>query len=186
VHGSVSLTGSSKDAEIPKAKRAKRQPSKRKQDKPMPQMTEEQWDFLFLLRECLKPFHLAQTQLEGELYVTVSMVPLWIDQLLKQLRKDMSSDDADLAESARRLLEDLDWRWQRWPRATLLAAAMDWCTKWMGFSKSDRDAAWNLIAEQAQAIYMRTNKAGEQTTNHRTRPSQRQLHQSPLLQEITV
>ena len=164
MHGSVSLIGSSKDAEIPKAKRAKRQPSKRKQDKPMPQMTEEQWDFLFLLRECLKPFHLAQTQLEGELYITASMVPLWIDQLRKQLRKDMSSDDADLAESAQRLLEDLEERWHSWPRATLLAAAMDWRTKWMGFfSKSDRDAAWNLIAEEAQAIYMRTNKAGEQT-----------------------
>lgn len=157
------VTGSSKTSEIPTAKRAKRQPSKRKQDKPMPQLSDDQWDFLFLLQECLKPFHLAQKQLEGEKYVTSSMVPLWIDQLRKQLQKDSQSEDADLAESAERLLDDLDQRWQAWPRATLLAAALDWRTKWMGFfDKADRDAAWDYIALEARTIYTRT-KAAEQT-----------------------
>lgn len=158
----LSATGSSKDDELPKAKRAKRQPSKRKQDKPMPQLSEEHWDFLFLLQECLKPFHLAQKQLEGEKYVTASMVLLWIDQLRKHLQTEKDRDDADLAESAGRLLEDLDERWQTWPRATLLAAAMDWRTKWMGFfDKADRDAAWQHIADEAKIIYLRTNKAAQ-------------------------
>ena len=164
------LTGSSRYDEIPKVNRAKRQPSKRKQDKPMPQLSEEHWDFLFLLKECLKPFYLAQKQLEGEKYVTASMVPLWIDQLRKQLQADKECEDADLAESAERLLQDLDQRWQTWPRATLLAAAMDWRTKWMGFfDRADRDAAWDHIANEAKTIYMRTNRDAGQTE-----PSQEQ------------
>jgi hypothetical protein len=139
----------------------------------MPQLSEEQWDFLFLMKECLKPFHLAQKQLEGEKYVTASMVPLWIDQLRKQLQADTASEDADLAESAGRLLADLDRRWRTWPRATLLAAAMDWRTKWMGFfGKADRDAAWDHVAEEAKTIYRRTNKAAEQSTSQEQAESQ--------------
>jgi hypothetical protein len=128
----------------------------------MPQISSEQWDFLALLRDCLKPFHDAQTKLEGEKYVTASLVPLWLDQLRTQLSTDADSDDADLAESAGLLLEDLDCRWQEWPRSTLIAAALDWRTKYMGFfTKAERDKAWQHIAGEAKQIYLLTSKAAE-------------------------
>lgn len=120
----------------------------------MPQLSPEQWAGLFLLKDCLQPFHTAQTVLEGEKYATAGLVPLWIDQLRKHLNANTESEDADLAEAAKRLLEDLDARWQTWPRSTLMAAALDFRTKYMGFfTKSDRDAAWEHIERDACEVF---------------------------------
>lgn len=138
---------------------AKSKRAKRKQAKPMPQLTPEQWQGLTLLRDVLQPFHAAQTQLEGAKYATAGLVPLWIDQLRKHLAEFIESDDSDLAAAASRLLEDLDARWHTWPRSTLMAAALDFRTKYMGFfRKSDRDAAWDHIATEACAIYTLINR----------------------------
>jgi hypothetical protein len=120
----------------------------------MPQLSQVQWAGLFLLKDCLLPFHSAQTALEGEKYATAGLVPLWIDQLRKHLITNTESEDTDLAEAAQRLLEDLDARWHTWPRSTLIAAALDFRTKYMGFfTKSERESAWEHIERDACEIY---------------------------------
>jgi hypothetical protein len=116
----------------------------------MKQLSDSQWKTLELLQAMLKPLYDAQTQLEGEKYVTSSLVPFHIIRIRSQLQKSEESDDAAIKEVATLLLKDFDERWAgSWPRATLMCVALDPRTKKMKcFSEEQQKQAWDFIEQR--------------------------------------
>lgn len=97
----------------------------------MPKLTDAQWDSLELLRDLLEPIYEAQTALEGEKYITRSMLPYYITKIRDEWSSTTLCDNDALAGAATRLLDDFNERWpaDEWPMATQTAVALDPRTK---------------------------------------------------------
>lgn len=151
--GHTSAARSGKSATTTSAK-AKPAGSKRKHDKYMKQLTTAQWHTLQLLKDLLEPFYEAQTQLEGEQYITSSLVPFHIGKIKRTMQASMDSDDADIIEVATMLSEDLNRRWtEQWPRATMLCVALDPRTKKMRcYDAQQQQHAWQLLKADMAAV----------------------------------
>jgi hypothetical protein len=148
--------GSSSGRAAAVAQRKQQRGSKRKHDKHMRQLTDEQWDTLQLLQDMLKPFHEAQTLLEGEKYVTTSWVPFHIKSIRQQLSAAVECSDDDIKALAKLLLEDFNERWTEWPRAVYISAALDPRTKKMRCFNDDEQAhAWDVVRAEMQALETR-------------------------------
>ena len=133
--------------------RAVKLPSKRKGDKHMPQLTDDDWCKLSELRTMLNVFYEATTQLEGEKYVTCSMVPLHIKAIVTELEKLSTSYDSSISATADLLLADLRKRWQEWPRAIYINVALDPRTKRMScFDAQQKTEAWRLVKEEMASL----------------------------------
>jgi hypothetical protein len=144
--------GSGSDDEVVEQKKA---PSKKKGERYMVSLKPAEWAILRMMRDLLKPFHTAQTALEGEKYITRSWLPYYINDIRQHLQIFIDEEDGGLTTAAAALLADLDVRWQVWPRATRMAVALDPRTKYMAcFDKSDRNAAWADVVAEMKALYL--------------------------------
>ena len=144
--------GSGSDDKVVEQKKA---PSKKKGDRYMVSLKPAEWATLRMMRDLLKPFHTAQTALEGEKYITRSWWPYYINDIRQHLQIFVDEEDGGLITAAAALLADLDVRWQEWPRATRMAVALDPRTKYMAcFDKSDRNAAWADVVAEMKALYL--------------------------------
>jgi hAT family C-terminal dimerisation region len=138
------------------AKVAKKQKKQRKGQRVMPKLTDAQWDSLELLCDLLEPIYEAQTALEGEKYITRSMLPYYITKIRDEWTSTTLCDNDALAGAATRLLDDFNERWpaNEWPMATQMAVALDPRTKYMSnFSKAQRDATWRALAVEMKALH---------------------------------
>jgi hypothetical protein len=145
----------SDDESAPTQKR-KRQPSKRKQNRYMYKLTDDQWRILQQVRDLLQPFYEAQTALEGEKYITRSWLPIYINEISEHLEHFKQSDDTAVAAAATRLEADFSERWPAaWNPATRLAVLLDPRTKYMVcFKDKDvRQGTWQLLEEEMVAVY---------------------------------
>jgi hAT family C-terminal dimerisation region len=148
--------GNSSERGAAVTQRKQQRGSKRKRDKHMRQLTDEQWDTLQLLQDMLKPFHEAQTLLEGEKYVTSSWVPFHIKSIRQQLSAAVECSDDSIKALAKLLLEDFNERWTEWPRAVYICAALDPRTKKMRcFNNEEQAHAWDLVRAEMQALETR-------------------------------
>ena len=137
--------------------------SKRKHDKHMAQLQDNDWDTLQLLHDILKPFYDAQTLLEGELYVTSSWVPFHVKKIRQQLVEGASCGDQRIEAVATLLLRDFNVRWGAWPRSTLISVALDPRTKKMKcFTDAEQVNAWALIKKEMHAMYTVTSQQQQQ------------------------
>lgn len=137
--------------------------SKRKHDKHMAQLQDNDWDTLQLLHDILKPFYDAQTLLEGELYVTSSWVPFHVKKIRQQLVEGASCGDDRIEAVATLLLRDFNVRWGAWPRSTLISVALDPRTKKMKcFTDAEQLNAWALIKKEMHAMYTVTSQQQQQ------------------------
>lgn len=143
------------DAEVTK------KASKSKRDRFMVALSPEEWALLKLVRDLLKAFHVAQTALEGEKYITRSWLPFYINDVIKHLQAFIDRDGGDISTAAATLLLDLKERWVEWPRATRIAVALDPRTKYMGCfaEKSVRDAAWADVVDEMKGLYLQQKAA---------------------------
>ena len=117
-------------------------------------ITDEQWKALEKLERLLRPFKRAQKVLEGQAYVTISLLPMIVATLREGLADFISrlNDEDDVKALAVRLLEDFNARWGKgengtvWheyderaernrmkgiPRKALIASALDPRTKFL-------------------------------------------------------
>jgi hypothetical protein len=143
------------DESAPTQKR-KREPSKRKQNRYMYKLTDDQWRILQQVRDLLQPFYEAQTALEGEKYITRSWLPIHINEIAEHLEQFKQSDDTAVAAAATRLEADFSERWPAaWNPATRLAVLLDPRTKYMVcFKDKDvRQGTWQLLEEEMLAVY---------------------------------
>jgi len=119
----------------------------------MPQLTDDEWSKLSDLRAMLNVFYEATTQLEGEKYVTCSMVPLHIKAIVTELEKLSTSYDSSISATADLLLADLRKRWQEWPRAIYINVVLDPRTKRMScFDAQQKTEAWRLVKEEMASL----------------------------------
>lgn len=138
------------------------------------------------LTEVLKPFMAAQLTLEGEKYVTISMVPYMISTIragLQNVVNGVRSSEC-VKTLATIMLNDFNQRWgsgedgsvftenqvrgdrQRQkgiPKKTLMAAALDPRTKSLGYiGPTDREAIWTaVINEGCNIIYPAANEQAD-------------------------
>lgn len=151
--------GSSKKsatANKPARKRKAKPLSIKKQDKYMRVLTPDQWAELDGVARLLKPIADAQVALEGEQYVTLSSVPFYIKQIRVHLADMCKSTNASIKEAAILMKRDFDARWPEasWPRAVLIAVALDPRTKRMNcFNAEEKKEAWRLIEQEMRALH---------------------------------
>lgn len=151
VAAQVAAAAAAKAAQV-----GEKQRKQRKGQRVMPKLTDAQWDSLELLRDLLEPIYEAQTALEGEKYITRSMLPYYVTKIRNEWTGTANGDDNALAGAATRLLEDFNERWpaDQWPTATLMAVALDPRTKYMSsFSKPQRDATWTALAVEMKGLH---------------------------------
>lgn len=76
-------------------------------------LTENEWMVVMDIIEILKPFKMAQKHLEGEKYVTISFIPLMIENIEKRLKSYLlcpQSND-NVKELVQRMINDHQIRW---------------------------------------------------------------------------
>lgn len=112
-----------------------------KRDKYMRVLSTDDWAALSGARTLLKPLYEFQLAMEGQRYVTLSAVPFQVHALRAHLTTMSKDTNSPVQDTAALMLEDFDSRWQQdaWPRAVLIAVALDPRTKMMRcFSKEHK------------------------------------------------
>jgi len=75
-------------------------------------LTDAQWVIVTHVVEVLKPFMAAQRMMEGQSYVTISLVPFMVDKIRKKLRSTaFEHDDMSIRHLGRKLFDDFIVRW---------------------------------------------------------------------------
>lgn len=135
-------------------KRASKATSKRKRDKYMPKLSEEEWSMVQSALLVLGPIYDAQKELEGD-YVTRSWLPLHVQRIRDRLQELAVEEELAVADAAELLLADLDERWPaQWSRATSLAVVLDPRTKFMTcFNATHRARVWLMLSKQMLDVY---------------------------------
>lgn len=85
-------------------------------------LTVAQWEIVTLIIKLLQPFMQAQKMLEGEKYVTISLVPTLIISLRNQLIAiidDVANEGGHIQAVALRMLEDFNKRWGEGAHGTI-------------------------------------------------------------------
>lgn len=103
-----------------------------KQDKYMRVLDEADWETLADLRTLLAPLAEVQKLMQGEKYITLSEVPFHAHTLRKHLTAMAADSSSRIKDTAQLMLDDFDARWPKdWPRAVMIAVALDPRTKLM-------------------------------------------------------
>lgn len=97
------------------------------------------WDTLADLRTLLAPIAAVQKLMQGEKFITLSEVPFHAFTLRKHLTAMAADPSSRIRDTAQLMLEDFDARWpQKWPRAVMMAVALDPRTKLMKCFNSEQ------------------------------------------------
>jgi hypothetical protein len=137
-------------------------------------LTEQQWKIITDLKTLLQPFMIAQRLLEGESYVTVTLVPFMLYKIRKDLNRAVNNEQSSphVVEIGRSMLEKFneifgtgeegsvaynvfdDGRRPRGiPRLTLMASLLDPRMKaGLGIPPADKDQIWRMIKDEANRI----------------------------------
>lgn len=131
-------------------------------------LSDRQWSVIHQLVAILTPFQRMQRMLEGEKYVTISLLPYHVHKMRVDLVEVIATDiDPTITALATEMLTDFNTRWgtgvegtvfslnlhrvannrqQGLPRATLLAAALDPRTKSLvGIPDNDQGLLWEEV-----------------------------------------
>ena len=139
-------------------------------------LSDAQWALINDITSILRPFMTAQKVLEGEKYITISLVPSIISNIRKGLKKEM--DKVDNSEYVSRMLRTLfdsfqtEWgcgdidtmydehralgprnRHKGFRQAHMLAAALDPRSKGLQlFGHNDKRKIWELLTAKAESL----------------------------------
>ena len=75
------------------------------------EMNDDDWSCLKEIVGCLKPFRSAQKLLEGEKYVTASLVCPFVDQIRNRLNAIAGNNEEGAKDLAKSFLKDFNVRW---------------------------------------------------------------------------
>lgn len=95
-------------------------------------LSDADWEVLEDLKALLKPIAEVQRFMQGQKMITLSEVPFHAHNLRKHLTAMADEPASRIKDTAQLMLEDFNARWTGdWPRAVLIAAALDPRTKLM-------------------------------------------------------
>lgn len=134
--------------------------STRKQDKYMRVLTDEDWETLADLRTLLAPLADVQKLMQGEKYITLSEVPFHAHTLRKHLTAMADDPSIRIKDTARLMLEDFNARWpSNWPRAVMIAVALDPRTKMMKCFTKEQKVSLQMTFLCCMGVGMVTQQA---------------------------
>jgi hypothetical protein len=149
-------------------------------------LTDQQWKIIHDLKTLLQPFMIAQRLLEGESYVTISLVPFMIYKIRKDLRAAVDDElsSAHVVGIGTRMLEKMNEifgsgeegtvaynvfdegnrrRPKGIPQLTLMASLLDPRMKaGIGIPPMDKGHLWRMIKDEAVRIAREDLVLGQQ------------------------
>ena len=139
-------------------------------------LLKEEWGIVECLVESLKPFQHAQRVLEGEKYVTISLVPFMILEVRDSLKNMATHADEQIRNVGKTLYDDFIERWGNGndgteieingdrsfrnrqvglPKSTIIASLLDPRLKHVAsFGPVDTDRAWALLKYELLSVFM--------------------------------
>jgi zinc finger BED domain-containing protein 1 (E3 SUMO-protein ligase ZBED1) len=131
-------------------------------------LTAAEWTILEHVQMLLKPFMYVQKALEGEQYVTISLVPFLLSQLRAKLTAVAS--DSPVAALAATMLEQFNQRFgdgsvESLPVKVAVAAALDPRTKQLkGIAIAEHSAVWAEVKNMVLTAHSQTASSSATTT----------------------
>src|SRR6476469_6582831 len=102
-----------------------------------------------LCPQVLRPFAEVQKFLEGDKYITLSMVPLFVHGIKKHLSAALEDPAmASIRPLIATLLDDMQRRWEDIPLLALVACAFDPRVKglhWLTDEPLEQDKVWDVV-----------------------------------------